>query len=152
MLEDIKKLVGRLNVNENIKLSTKEMEEIHVIAIKPDTPDQVKKRAKILISLSKGASYEEAARKSDTSVSTVERTVAKYHKGGVKSALTLKPRSGAPHVLTKKQTKHVIAMAKSGNYKSTQDIADKLMSSNSNIDHISDETVRKILDNAGINL
>ena len=151
MLEDIKNLIKKLNVNEHVKLSGSDKDLIKGKLADPETGEQIKHRCHILMLLNKGVSYETVVTKANTSIATIERTVSDFNQYGIKSALTEDPRPGQPERLTPSQEARLISFAKSGKYGSNQELADKL-SSDGIAKDISDETVRIHLKKHGITI
>jgi len=113
-------------------------------------------RARILLLANQQKGDTEIAETLDVGRNSVWRTKKKYHKEGLQSALTEKPRSGQPKKYTDKHEAEVIAQActesPDGYKRWTLALLTEEMRKKDGLETINKESIRLILKKAKLNL
>jgi transposase len=132
-----------------VGLSEAERSALHEVTRKGTGAARTVTRAHILLQAADGATDRAIAAALHVGVATVERTRRRCVEEGVASALTERPRPGAPRLLSGHQEAHLVALACSdppaGHVCWTMKLlADKMVALQI-VPFISDDTVRRIL-------
>lgn len=96
---------------QTVRLDTRKRRKLRALLKGQAASARERVRAQILLLSDKGWSRVDTAEATGASESTIGRVKRQYNEDGLQSALSEKPRSGAPPKLTARQTQQIVAVA-----------------------------------------